>query len=158
MMIELLYIKYHQEMLRWSQKMTSDSEIAEELVQEAFLKAMLHTELFEKMNEMQGRAWLYQTVKNLFIDRKRQNSRENIVENVPESIEEQKQFAELEWESLLQMLPDVEGTLFAMRYIYGYNSKQLGGMFSMPPGTIRSKLSSARKHLREMIGGKSDVR
>lgn len=157
-MIETLYEKYHLELIRWCQKITGDFEESEEYVQEAFARAMLHTDLFDELGEMQGRAWLYQTVKNIVIDRKRQNSKENIVENVPEAIEEQINFSEVEWENLLQMLPDIEGTLFAMRYIYGYNSKQLGEMFSIPSGTVRSKLSSARKHLRDMIGGKSNDR
>lgn len=63
----------------------------------------------------------------------------------------------IEWEDLLNSLPDMEGVLFAMRYLQGYNSTQIGEIFSMPPGTVRSKLSSARKHLQEAIGGNSYV-
>ena len=57
----------------------------------------------------------------------------------------------VEWELLLNSLPDLEGVLFTMRYLLGYNSKQIGELFQLPPGTVRSKLSLARKHLREAL-------
>lgn len=152
-MIENLYQKYHQELTRWCLKMTGDIESSEDYVQEAFKRAILHKELLENMNEKQARSWLFQTVKNLFLDCKRQDARKN-TENLSSDIAfEEESFSNTEWENLLNMLPDIEGTLFAMRYLYGYTSKQLGEMFDMPPGTIRSKLSSARIHLNKMLGG-----
>lgn len=48
--------------------MAGSLHIAEELVQEAFLRAMLHEELFLVLDKKQGRSWLYRTVKNLYID------------------------------------------------------------------------------------------
>lgn len=154
-MIEILYQKYQKELMRWCLKMTGNSEFSEEYVQEAFMRAMLHEELLENMNEMQARAWLFQTVKNVFFDHKRQDARKRTENGSSDIIFEEEAFSNTEWESLLDMLPDIEGTLFAMRYLYGYNSKQLGEMFDMPSGTIRSKLSSARKHLSKMLGGES---
>lgn len=153
-MIENLYKRYYLELLHWCQKMTTSPQAAEELVQEAFVRAMLHLELLETLNEKQCRAWLYRTTKNLYIDKVRHASFEEVVETIPESASSPQEYAELEWESVLEQLPDIEGTLFIMRYLYGYNASQLSEMFSMPPGTIRFKLSSARKHLRDMIGGK----
>ena len=137
--------------------MTGQLQTAEELVQEAFLRAMLHEELIAMLDEKQGRAWLYRTVKNLYIDQIRHNSHETIVEELPESQKEPEEIVKIEWEDLLNSLPDMEGVLFAMRYLEGYNSKQIGEIFDLPPGTVRSKLSSARKHLKEAMGGRQYV-
>lgn len=156
-MIEELYTSYHNELVKWCQTMTDSHELAEELVQEAYLRAMLHQDILEMLQEKQRRAWLYRTVKNLYIDNIRHRSFEDVVEDVPENVEEPHEFTEFEWIKLLESLPDIEGVLFSLRYLQGYNSNQLGRMFNLPPGTVRSKLSSARKHLRQSIGGKNNV-
>lgn len=150
-MIEELYEKYHQELVAWCGKMTGNLRTAEELVQEAFLRAMLNEELFAVIDEKQGRAWLYRTVKNMYIDRIRHTCRESVVDKFPEKQKEQEEMTAVEWESLLNSLPDMEGLLFTMRYLEGYNSKQIGEIFQLPPGTVRSKLSLARKHLRDAL-------
>lgn len=156
-MIEELYTSYHNELVKWCQTMTDSHELAEELVQEAYLRAMLHQDMLEMLQEKQRRAWLYRTVKNLYIDNIRHRSFEDVVEDVPENVEEPQEFTEFEWIKLLESLPDIEGVLFSLRYLQGYNSNQLGRMFNLPSGTVRSKLSSARNHLRQSIGGKNNV-
>lgn len=153
-MIEELYEKYHQELVKWCRGMTGSLQTAEELVQEAFLRAMLFEELLTMLDESRRRSWLYRTVKNMYIDRLRHLSRETIAEILPEKQREPEELREAEWKELLYSLPDIEGMLFSMRYLEGYNSRQIGELLSLPPGTVRSKLSSARKHLRDVIGGK----
>lgn len=152
-MVEKLYADCYAELVGWCSIMTGNDPLANELVQEAFLRAMLHTQTLAQLNENQQRAWLYRTVKNLYVDHIRHQSFETLTETIPELTSESSEIKELEWQQLITALPDIEGVLFTMRYLQGYNSKQLSKLFSMPPGTIRSKLSSARKHLREMLGG-----
>lgn len=156
-MIEELYLTYRPELVGWCKNMTRDSSLAEELVQEAFLRAMLHEETLSVLGEKQRRAWLYRVIKNLYIDRARRGSYEVVVDTISESADESDAVTNLEWEHLLESLPDIEGVLFTMRYLQGYNSEQLSQIFQIPSGTIRSKLSSARKHLKEAIGGKGNV-
>lgn len=156
-MIETLYETYYKELVRWCQAMTGSSNLSEELIQEAFMRALLNSEVLEALKEEQRRAWLYRTIKNLYVDYQRRRRYESAVEIIPEQAVEAREITELEWQELLSALPDEEGQLFAMRYLQGYNSKQLGELFHMPPGTVRSKLSSARKHLKDAIGGISNV-
>lgn len=156
-MIETLYEAYYKELTGWCRAMTKSLSLSEELVQEAFMRALLNRELLEGLREEQCRAWLYRTVKNLYVDYTRRNRRESVVETIPEQGTGAQEISELEWQELLASLPDEEGLLFTMRYLQGYNSKQLGEFFDMPPGTVRSKLSSARKHLRDAIGGNKYV-
>ena len=94
---------------------------------------------------------MYRTVKNLYIDRRRHTSRENIVEETPESRKEPEEMTNIAWEMLLNSLPDMEGLLLVLRYVEGYNSKQIGEILSLSPGTVRSKLSLARQHLRDAM-------
>lgn len=157
-MIEKLYSDCQKELLHFALGMTGGNvDFAEELVQEAFLRAMLHKELLAGLEEGQQKSWLYRTTKNAYVDRIRHNSFEQVTADIPEILQEPTAYTDLEWQEVLEALPDMEGVLFHMRYLEGYNSKQIGELFHIPPGTVRSKLSSARKHLRILIGGKKNV-
>ena len=52
---------------------------------------------------------------------------------------------------LVGRLPEGERAIFSLRYFEGYNSKELGEVFSLPPATIRSRLASAKRRLREWL-------
>ncbi len=52
---------------------------------------------------------------------------------------------------LIARLPNTERSLFTMRYFEGYNSKELGELFALSPATVRSRLASARRRLREWV-------
>ena len=153
-MIEELYKKYHQELIGWCHHMTGNLHTAEELVQEAFLRAMLHEDTLAVLQEQQCRSWLYRTIKNLHVDRIRHGSKETIVEEFSQQQQYSEEILRLEWDQLLETLPDLEGVIFSLRYLEGYNSKQIGEILSIPPGTVRFKLSLARQHLKEVLGGK----
>ncbi len=155
MITEELYQLYRKELVSWCRHMTGNYEGSEDLVQEAYMRAILHEDVLQELSAKQQRAWLYHTVKNLYVDKIRHVKKETIVEDVPEQDLEagisEAEFSALEWQEVLQNLPDIEGLLFRLRYLDSYNSRQLGELFSLPPGTVRSKLSSARKHLREEL-------
>lgn len=150
-MIEELYHSYQKELTAWCRGMTQNASLADDLVQEAFLRALINSQLLEHLRENQRRAWLYRTVKNLYLDRVRHSAYETAQENVPEQTEIRNVYAEIDWAQLLEQLPGEEGVLFTMRYLQGYNSRELGQMFELPEGTVRSKLLSTRKHLRELL-------
>lgn len=150
-MIDELYETYYEELIRWCLAMTQNRAAAEDLVQDTFLKAMRHCYVLEELGGKQRRSWLYQTAKNLYIDRLRRASFEMAVETLPEQEAEDAAYSAYGNEELLSKLPEEERVLFVMRYLEGYNSKELGELFSLPPGTVRSRLSSARKRLKEEL-------
>ena len=53
-MIEDLYEKYHAELIRWCRRMTQNESAAEDLVQEAFYRALHHTQELDGMDLAQG--------------------------------------------------------------------------------------------------------
>ena len=124
-MIEDLYEKYRAELIRWCRRMTQNESAAEDLVQEAFYRALHHTQELDGMDLAQGRAWLYRTVKNLFVDRFRRERRESVIAELPEEAR-YTDYGELENAQLLSGLPEEERILFTMRYLEGYNSRELG--------------------------------
>lgn len=149
-MIEKLYDTHYKELLGWCQSMTQDLQQAEDLVQEAFLRAMKHTEVLKYMKEKQRVAWLYRTIKNLYIDKIRHASFETVMEEIPESAVKLDEFFRFSYEQAILQLPKEEQELFIMQY-QGYNSTELAQIFGIPSGTVRAKLFSARKKLKEIL-------
>lgn len=149
--IEELYDICQKELLKWCSAMTRDPLTAEDLVQEAFLRALTNAEMLESLRPQQRKAWLYRTVKNLYLDRYRRASFEVILDDLPENGQETQEYAKVEADQLLFLLPPKERILFVMRYFQGYNAAELGKIFAMPPATVRSCLSRARKRLRAAI-------
>ena len=131
--------------------MTQDPVLAEDLVQEAFLRAMDHLTVLENLSETQQKVWFYRTMKNLYLDRKRHERYETVAQPLLQSGQDTEEYAMIDWEQLLNGLPGDEGVLFVMRYLEGYTSKELGEFFGLPPGTVRFRLSDARKHLKTAL-------
>ena len=142
--------------------MCGDVHSAEELVHDAFLKAMTSWETLQGLTYTQQRAWMYRTVRNLFVDRYRKHQRELLAGYVfdgeqtggsssPKPPAESSRENEILWGMVLSQLAEEERALFIMRYLMGYTSKELGDMYSLPPGTVRSKLHSAKKKIREAL-------
>lgn len=152
MEIEELYGSFHQEMLAYCMALTRNRAAAEDLVQETYLRAITHWDDFEDLSRSQSRAWLYKTARNLVIDQARKQAHET------PAGEEQLILAAFEEDlsqaavaQLIARLPDSERALFTMRYFEGYNARELGEMFDLPSGTVRSRLASAKKRLKEWI-------
>ena len=142
-MIEDLYEKYHAELIRWCRRMTQNESAAEDLVQEAFYRALHHTQELDGMDLAQGRAWLYRTVKNLFVDRFRRERREAVMAELPEEAR-YTDYGELENAQLLSGLPEeerIQGT---------------GGAFRNTAGDGAYAACFGEKAFAERVGGLKD--
>ena len=150
-MINELYDSIYKELIGWCTAMTGNKMLAEDLVQEAFLRALINAKLLEELDFCKQRAWMYRTIKNLYIDRKRRETFETMVEQMPQKGYEEAEYIQIDTKQLLNALTQEERILFILRYLEGYNSAELGQLFGIPPGTVRSRLSSARRHLRKLL-------
>jgi RNA polymerase sigma-70 factor (ECF subfamily) len=146
-----LYEQLNAELLGWCSSMTGDRYEAQELVQEGFLRAIDHAETLKSMDFARKRAWMYQTVKHLFIDEIRKRKREDLSDEMPDFGEVREEYTQAEWIELINSLPKDEGKVFALRYLEDFTSGQIGELLGMPPGTVRSKLHDARQHLRDKL-------
>lgn len=127
-------------------------ELAEDLVQETFVRALMNTQTVEELSPSKQRAWLYRTFKNLFFDRYRRAILENEYEQNwrPEYLEDQG-MQEIENAMLLQSVNSQDRAVFHLRYFDGYTAEEISKMMDLPPGTVRSKLSRCRKLLKQKL-------
>ena len=152
MEMEELYGGFYKEILAYCTAMTKSRTAAEDLVQETYVRAFTHWDDFQNLSRCQSRAWLYKTARNLSIDQARRQSRETQADEEQLALsafeEDLSQTAVLQ---LVGRLPETERAIFSMRYFEGYNSRELGEIFNLSPATIRSRLASAKRRLREWI-------
>lgn len=87
-MIEHLYQAFYQELLAWCRNMTGKEALAEDLVQEGYLRAMNNEPVLANLNQRQQRAWLYRTIRNLYVDYVRHGAFETAAETLPETAQE----------------------------------------------------------------------
>ena len=147
-MPEELYAQFYDRLLRYCLGLTHDPTTAEDLAQEAFLRALERWEDIRDLGPNACRSWLYKTAKNLYIDLLRRQSREALAgEETLEAQPFEEDFTALAVRQLMDRLPPEEKALFDLRYFRGYDSTELGELFDLPPATVRSRLSAARKRL-----------
>lgn len=132
--------------MAFCERLTGQRAAAEDVAQEAFLRAMINYHILAPLDERGRWAWLRKTARNLFIDQCRRDRRSG--EEVPEiPIEENFTRAEV-WRAIGE-LRDGERELFYLRYFAGFNSTELGKMFDLSPSTVRARLRSARETLKK---------
>ena len=148
-------------------KMTNDMDDAGDLVQDTLLKAFRFFDKFEKGTN--AKAWLFQILKNSFINNYRKNSREpnrvdyEDVQNFYESIKadevktthyENDAFSDVlddEIAHALSLLPDDFRTIIFLSDIEGYTYEEISDFMDCPIGTVRSRLHRARKMLYSLL-------
>ncbi len=141
-----LYEKYWPRLAAFCERLTGQRASAEDIAQEAFLRAMMNYHILAPLDERGRWSWLKKTARNLFIDSLRRDRTAQA--EVPETpVEEDFTRAEV-WRAIGE-LRDGERELFYLRYFAGFNSAELGKLFDLSPATVRSRLRSARETLKK---------
>lgn len=147
-----LYGTFYNEMLSYCVNLTRNRSSAEDLVQETYLRAMTHWDGFQNLSRNQSRAWLYKTARNLVIDQARKQAHETPVEEERLALAPfEEDLSQAAVAQLIARLPETERALFTMRYFEGYNARELGEVFGLPSATVRSRLASAKKRLKDWL-------
>lgn len=137
---------------------SGDGFLADDLAQEALLKAYLSFERFE------GRArfstWLFRIAFNCWYDSRKAAGKESewlsLDEGPPGEIEVQESDADIRYEyqqlhMAIGSLPLQEQTVILLFYMEDKSIKEIEMITGMPSGTIRSHLSRGRRHLKEYL-------
>lgn len=148
--LEELYREYADGLQAYAVRLTREAQGAEDLVQEAFIRTLGHLQLLEQLNVHQRRAWLCQTVKRLFLDRRASRLRE-MAAIAQLSLETEGYVPPVEPELmavLLARVPESCRQVLEMRYTLGMNSTEIGEELGLAPATVRSRLHLAINRLR----------
>ena len=104
-MLEQFYKDCRDELTRWCISLTGDPELAEDLVHEAFVRAMDRLSALEPLTHSQKKAWFYRTIKNMYIDRVRGRRVVPVSEVFSGNGGTAPEYDSIDWELLLEGLP-----------------------------------------------------
>lgn len=168
--IKVITTRNNQRLFRAAWSVLRDHADAEEIVQEAYLKAFTSMETYSGKSSLS--TWLTRIVVNAALDRKRamDRRRAKLATQDVAMIEDQRaiqaanegashspetQLAQAELAKLLMSavarLPDQYRSVFVLRDIEGMSVNETSEVTSLKAATVKSRLFRARRLLREML-------
>lgn len=137
-------------------RMTGNPEEAEELTQEAFIRA------WERLGTFRGDAafstWMHRLAANVVLGHRRSEARrrDRVVGQEDLSyhrdrVERAHKGARVDLEEAIAELPDGAREIFVLYDIEGYRHKEIAEMLGIATGTTKAQLHRARKLLREAL-------
>ena len=147
-MLTDLYEEYETYLQHYALKLVQDVQQAEDLVQDAFIRAMGHLDLLALLNPHQRRAWLSKTLKNLFLDAQRAQQRQATLLQYMALDDLHAAPTELMIPNPFDLAPERYRELVTMRYSLGMTSQEIARELEIPAATVRSRLHLALKEIR----------
>jgi RNA polymerase sigma-70 factor (ECF subfamily) len=154
-----LVTEHYDSLYRYAYRLSGSHGDAEDLVQETFLIAM------KKLNQVRDvasvRTWLYTVLRNGYLKGIRRNAPVLIgalaeeLGDIPERIED----ADIDREELQQALnelPDEFKLVLLQFYFEDCSYLEIASNLDVPVGTVMSRLSRAKTHLRQRLFGSKD--
>ncbi|MCO5732214.1 sigma-70 family RNA polymerase sigma factor [Rhizobium sp. SSA_523] len=158
--LRLIFDREAGRLLAVAQRIVRRRELAEDVVQEAFIRIWTHAHQYSP-DRGSARGWIYAIVRNRALNALRDGSRENTVEEV-EKLQE-KDVADdimaawhrLDRESRLRdclgSLDDIKRRGILMAYVGGYTHGEIAGRLRIPLGTAKSWIRRGLTALRECM-------
>ncbi len=149
-----LYKIYYKPMYNICLRMVGTQVEAEDVMQEAFMKA------FTKINSYEGvvsfGAWLKRIVINRSLDylKKRKVKFEELNEKIPDKEPETVDISEIQMEKLknaIQQLPDGYRVVLSLYLLEGYDHEEIAQILGITNVSSRSQYLRAKLKLREML-------
>ncbi|TMN21368.1 RNA polymerase sigma factor [Lentibacillus cibarius] len=152
-----LFAQYQLPLYRYLLQMSRDEDVAEELLQETFYRAMISLKV---KNMIQAKAWLFKVARNLYIDRTRKSkSEKQMVERI-----QAEQLHTSEWgnpdehlermtkrdriEKVFHHLPERMRTILYLREIQEFTYKEVATAMNLTESQVKTTLHRARKKFR----------
>jgi RNA polymerase sigma-70 factor, ECF subfamily len=154
---EQLVRRYQQPVFRLAYLILGDAADAEEIAQEAFVRAYLSLESFDEQRPF--RPWLLQITRNLARNRRRSLGRywanvrrwwQQQPEPVEPSPHRQRADARLLWQAVRELKPAWQEVVY-LRFFLELSVEETAAALHVAPGTVKSRLHRALAALRDVI-------
>jgi len=157
-LLNKIYAMYHRELYLYIYSLCRNREIAEDILQETFLKAILS--LSAKHGNI--RAWLYMVARNLYINLYNKEKKKTDLEAfwkmpVTEADLTENMIAKernrLLYEAL-QILPQMKREVVVLQYFGGFSQKEIAAILHISPENVRVLGYRAKKEIKKYMEAK----
>ncbi|MGW3570974.1 sigma-70 family RNA polymerase sigma factor [Streptomyces sp. NPDC000941] len=152
--VDGLVEQHRDALLAYARMMLTDQHLAEDVVQETFIKAWRH---LDRLRDQEGsvRGWLLKVTRNLITDRVRSAParREILTSESPDMAMADKTesiLTSLELTSLLSGLSQEHQEALVLIHVYGRTVNEVSRILDIPPGTVKSRHHYAVHGLRKL--------
>jgi len=152
-LLERLYLEYHRPIVNYLYRMVGDSEQAEELAQDVFVRAYGGLARLEENSNY--RAWLYRIATNLAYDTLRrrrlvrwfslrETDQDERVTQGPDRLAEHQAI-----QQALMRVPETYRSALVLFSVQGYAVKEIAESLGISEGAVKTRLSRAREMFRK---------
>lgn len=142
-------------------KMTGDPHLAQDIIQDTLLKAVLNIKKFEPKARFS--TWLIRIATNVFRDYLRKNKPLELIEDTLEDKTQNVEdiaSANIEYKEIMgiiQKLSPEKRYAFILKHYHGYKYEEIAQILDCPIGTVRSRIHNAVKYIIEEFERKGIV-
>ncbi len=153
--LRTLVVEHADELFRYAWRLAGNAADAEDLVQQTFLIA--HEKLAQLRQAESVRGWLFVVLRHAFCRQKRSaqplplSSIDLDVDSLSAALPEEPSIDPEELRRALDELPDDHRILLLSFYFEELSYKQIAVEQGLPIGTVMSRLSRAKNHLRRRL-------
>jgi RNA polymerase sigma-70 factor, ECF subfamily len=139
-------------------RLCGDTGLAEDMTQEAFLRAWINLSSFHPQSSL--RNWLYRIAVNAALDVLRRKPEETLEDEAAQMVVDpglgpEKTLIEKEHVAMVQQamqsLPEASRSVLVLREYGGLSYQEIASMLDVPVGTVMSRLNYARNRLRDLL-------
>ncbi|MCY7771140.1 RNA polymerase sigma factor SigM [Bacillus haynesii] len=155
MTIDEIYQMYMNDVYRFLLSMTKDKHLAEDLLQETFMRAYIHIHSYD---HSKVKPWLFQVARNAFIDYVRKHKKEvtisddmigTLFQNAVQSPAHQVEIREV-LTLYMNQLPDNYREALTLYYLKELNYKEASSLMNISEANFKSVLFRARQRLKAL--------
>lgn len=160
--LDALYRQHMKSLYYYLYKMCGNAELAEDLVQETFVRATIHLQQADADN---AKAWLFQVARNTYLDewRKLERRRKNLLfqlflkpkemvspYGLPEHELVEKEYAQT-LQVILAQLPEKYRTVYILREDEHLSNREISMLLQISEENSKVLLHRARKKINELM-------
>lgn len=155
--IRQLVSQYHGAVFRYAYRLSGNQADAEDLVQQSFLIAQ--QKLHQLRQQEKARPWLFAILRSCFLKSRRRRQAvpagtiDLEMEDVAEDPPEREELDHEQLQAALDELPEDFRLVLVMFYFDECSYKQISEELEIPIGTVMSRLSRGKAHLRRRLVG-----
>ena len=153
--IERLVAEHHAALYRYAYRLAGSPADAEDLTQQTFLAA--HRKLAQLRSAEAGRGWLFSILRNCYLKTQRKRtplsaaSVDLDVNGLPDTRPTETSIDREQLQAAIDELPDEFKLVVLMFYFESRSYREIAETLDMPVGTVMSRLSRAKGHLRRRL-------